>query len=336
MRRAAYTLLASLAGWCCFAADDPNPLFRIRQHMREYLAQLPDYTCRVTIERSQRRSFRAAYSVNDRLRLEIAYAGGNEFYAWPGDSRFENTIEELLPERGMVSEGSWALHMRKLFLTNDAQFQAPRLDADDLRVDFLVPAVRSGFAISAGGASAPAALQGSVWFDRTNLDVRRLEVRVEDTPRSVRIAGTREVTSYDHAVVGDVAVVLPSTSELELLDRDGSQRRNRSQFNDCHRYAGSATVRYDAASEPAAERAAPRPTYQRGQRVDVKFDSGIPADAAIGDLFNSGGATVRITDVRQTGARWSIEFSLMGTRALVRRSLTLPAPPGTSLTFRVE
>jgi hypothetical protein len=130
--------------------------------------------------------------------------------------------------------------------------------------------------------------------------------------------------------------VLPATSELELLDRDGSQRRNRSQFNDCHRYAGSSTVRYDAASEPAAERAAPRQTFQRGQRVDVKFESGIPADAAIGDLFTSGGATVRITDIRQTGARWSIEFSLMGARAVVRRSLTLPAPPGTSLTFRVE
>ena len=336
MRWAAYTLLATLAGGCCFAADDPDSLSHIREHMREYLARLPDYTCRVTIERSTRRNLRMAYSVNDRLRLEIAYASGHEFYAWPGDSGFENTIEELLPERGMVSEGSWALHMRKLFLTNDAQFQAPRVDGDDLRVDFLVPAVRSGFALSAGGASAPAALHGSVWFDRTTLDVRRLEVRVEDTPPSLRIAGTREVTSYASAVVGDVAVVLPMTSELELLDRDGSQRRNSSQFNDCHRYAGSATVRYDAASEPAAERAGPRPTYQRGQRVDVKFESGIPADAAIGDLFTNGGATVRITDIRQTGTRWSVEFSLVGARAVVRRSLTLPAPPGTSLTLRVE
>jgi hypothetical protein len=304
--------------------------------MREYLARLPDYTCRVTIERAERRNIRAAYSVSDRLRLEIAYAGGHEYYAWPGDSRFENTIEELLPERGMVSEGSWALHMRKLFLTNDAQFSPPRLDAEELRLDFLVPAVRSGFAVSVGGASVPAALHGSVWFDRTTLDVRRLEVRVEDTPRSVRVESTREVTSYGNAVVGDVPVVLPLTSELVLVDRDGSQRRNRSQFNDCHRYAGSATVRYDAAPEAAPEKSAPREALKRGQRIDVKFDAGIPADTAIGDLFTSGGITVRITDIRQTGGRWSIEFSLVGARAVVRRSLILPAPPGTSLTFRVE
>jgi hypothetical protein len=336
MRWAAYTLLALVAVRCGFAAEDPDSLSRIREHMREYLARLPDYTCRVTVERSARRNLRAAYSVTDRLHLEIAYAGGHEFYAWPGDARFENTIEELLPERGLVSEGSWALHMRKLFLTNDAQFQAPRMESNELRVDFLVPAVRSGFSISAGGASAPAALQGSVWFDRSSLDVHRLEVRVEDTPRGVRIARTREVTSYAIAVVGDVPVVLPVTSELELLDRDGSERRNRSEFNDCHRYAGSATVRYDAASEPAAERSAPRETYKRGQRVDVKFESGIPADAAIGDLFTSGEDTVRITDIRQTGVRWSIEFTLVGTRAVVRKSLMLPAPPGTSLSFRVE
>jgi hypothetical protein len=98
--------------------------------MREYLARLPDYTCRVTIERAQRRGSRGDFAVLDRLRLEIAYAGGHEYYAWPGDNRFESTIDELLPDRGLVSEGSWALHMRKLFLTRDAEFSGPREDGD--------------------------------------------------------------------------------------------------------------------------------------------------------------------------------------------------------------
>src|ERR1044071_8903113 len=109
-------LIPVLAGFCCFAADDGDLLPRIRDHMRGYLARLPDYTCRVTIERSGRRNARTAFELTDRLRLEIAYANGREYYAWPGDDRFENGIDGL-PHRGLVSEGSWALHARKLFLT---------------------------------------------------------------------------------------------------------------------------------------------------------------------------------------------------------------------------
>src|SRR4051812_36469955 len=185
-------LVLAIGGLCCFAADDGDLLARIRDHMRDYVKRLPDYTCRVTIERSARRGSRGAWDLTDRLRLEIAYANGREYYAWPGDDRFENGIEELLPRRGLVSEGSWALHARKLFLTNDAEFGSPRTaDCDGpacVQIPFLVPAVRSGFAVSAAGASAPAALRGSVWFARDSLDMLRLEVRVEDTPRSVRIA----------------------------------------------------------------------------------------------------------------------------------------------------
>lgn len=336
MPRAGILLLSLWTGAWCIAADDIASLSRIRDHMREYLARLPDYTCRVTIERAQRRVSRASFSVLDRLRLEIAFAGGHEYYAWPGESHFESTIDELLPERGMVSEGSWALHMRKLFLTNDAQFAPPHAEADGVRVDFVVPSVRSGFAVSAGGTSAPASLRGSVWFGPETLDVRRLEVRVEDTPRSVRIAGTREITLYGASMVGDVLAVLPVSSELLLRDRDGSERRNRTRFDDCHRYAGSATVRFDTAAEPAPQKAPAQETLKPGQRVEIRFDAGIPEDVAIGDVFTSGSASVRVTDVRQAGERWSIEFSLIGARGSVRRTLSLPAPPASTITLRVE
>ncbi|MDE3166369.1 MAG: hypothetical protein KGN36_11230 [Acidobacteriota bacterium] len=338
MRAAARTLLLLVAGICCFAADGADTLSRIRAHMRDYLARLPDYTCRVTIERAQRRGSRGDWSVSDRLRLQIAYAGGREYYAWPGDSRFESTIEELLPARGMVSEGSWALHMRKLFLTDDARFSVPRAEGGAWRAGFLVPEALSGFTVSAGGVAVPVALQGAVWFDAETLDVERLEVRVDDTPAEVRIAGTREETVYRREVVGDRPVVLPERSELVLRDRDGSQRRNRSRFDDCHRYAGSATVRYEGAADeraPHAVAAAGR-EYRHGERVTVRLTAGIPLDVAIGDRFPSGGDTVWISDVRQVGKRWSIEFSLAGTRAAVRRTLALPAAPGTTVTFRVE
>ena len=344
-------LVLLLAGFCCFAADDGDLLSRVREHMRDYLGRLPDYTCRVTIERSVRRSARTAYELTDRLRLEIAYANSREYYAWPGDDRFENGIEELLPQRGLVSEGSWALHARKLFLTNDAEFGPPRMadcgGTDCVQVDFLVPAVRSGFAVSAAGASAPAALRGSVWFAREGLDIVRLEVRVTDTPQSVRIASTREVTTYTRTRIGDVDFVLPATSELVLRDRDGSERMNRSRFDQYHRYAGSATVRYGAgeSTEATAAATASPPVRQgrvrAGTRVVATLDAGIPADAAVGDLFTAGRVTGRITDLRRAGDRWSVELMLLRVGAdrahgSVRKVLALPVPAGAVFTWRAE
>ncbi len=80
----------------------PQPLVdRIREHMRNYVSHLPDYTCRVTLERFARRSSRAPFELNDRIRLEVAYSGGKELYSWPGDDRFEAGIEDLLPGHGM-------------------------------------------------------------------------------------------------------------------------------------------------------------------------------------------------------------------------------------------
>jgi hypothetical protein len=182
----------------------------------------------------------------------------------------------------------------------------------------------------------PAGLQGSVWFARDTLDIRRLEVRVAEMPRTIRVAATREVTSYTDAVVGDVPAVLPVESELVLRDRDGSERRNRARFDDCHRYSGSATVRYDTTAAAAAETPAARDSLKRGQRVEMKFESGIGADVAIGDVFTFGAAKVRVTDVRQAGDRWNLEFSLVGARGSARRTLALPAPPGTTITLRAE
>jgi hypothetical protein len=347
MSRAAKALILLLMGSQRLAADG-DLLSRIRRHMRDYLAQLPDYTCRLTIERSARRSSRTPFHLADRLRLEIGYSGGREYYAWPGDGRFENGIEDLLPERGLVSNGSYALHMRKLFQTNDAQFSEVREDSCErtacLRVDFLVPAVRSGYSLSAGGAAAPVALRGSAWFGRETLDITRLEVRVEDTPESVRVARTRELTTYSKTRIGDADFVLPASSELLLRDRDGSERRNASRFDGCRKYTGSATIFYGAGTDAAEARAAP-PRAGRvapGTRISTVLDRGIPEDAAVGDEFTgSGGVVGRITDMRRAGNRWSLELTLVkvgadSARGSLRRTLSLPVPAGASFTWRVE
>ena len=272
----------------------------------------------------------------------MAYTGGQELYSWPGDDRFEAGIEDLLPGHGMVSNGSYALHVRNLFLRDVAEFSAPHDEKCEdrvcVRLDFQIPAVRSGYSLSAGNGSAPAPLAGSAWFDAASLDIARLEVRVDEAPRSVRIAATRETTVYQRARIGDVEFVVPGISELLLRDRDGSELLNRSRFDRYRRYAGSATVSYAPPGEPPA----PTPATARtapprlGKQVTAALDSDIGEDAAIGDPFTAttaDGVQVagRIAGMRRVGKGWLADLTVS---RMSRRGLALPLKAGTRLTWK--
>ena len=330
------------AAACSSAADASALVSRIRDHMREYIAHLPDYTCRITLERFKRPKARAPFDLSDRLRLEVAYSGGQELYSWPGDDRFEAGIEDLLPGHGMVSNGSYALHVRNLFLRDVAEFSAPHdekcEDGPCVRLDFQISAVRSGYSLSAGNGSAPAPLVGSAWFDAASLDIARLEVRVDEAPRSVRIAATRETTVYQRARIGEVEFVVPGTSELLLRDRDGSELLNRSQFDRYRRYTGSATLSYAPPGDAPAPTPAPAPTAppKVATQLRAALDAEIPEDAAIGDPFTAttlDGVQVagRITNMRRVGKKWLVDLTVA---RMSRRGLALPLKAGARFTWK--
>jgi len=309
--------------------------------MRETVSHLPDYTCRVTLERSSRRNPHAQFELSDRFRLEVAYAGGQELYAWPGDDRFEADIADLLPGHGMVTNGSYAMHMRNLFVRDVASFSAPRDERCEgrpcVRLDFEIPAARSGYSVSAGDAAAPVPLAGSAWFDPESLDILRLEVRVDRTPRSVRISSTRETTVYTRTRIGEIDAVLPASSELVLHDRNGLEAKNHSTFDHYRRYSGSATIFYDATAPPPpdAPKPAPQPP-QPSKELTATLDTAVDIDAAIGDAVpvttrEGFHYTARIVNMRRAGPRWLIDLTLAG---LTRPSLPLPVPAQTPIIFQ--
>jgi len=302
--------------------------------LREYVARLPDYTCRVTIERSTRRSSRAEFSLVDRLRLEVAYTGGDELYAWPGSAAFERSIEELLPAHGLVSNGSYAGHVRTLFRRDVARFGEPRAEDGVIRLDASVPPALSGLALTSGAGGVPAGIEATIRLDPSSYDLDRLEVRV-----STRLAQSVETTTYAHVKIGEVEFVLPQTSELVLIGSDGMQFRNFSRFDQYHRYTGTATIRYGP--EMAAFPSEPRPpekkeTVRLAAKIAGVLDAPIGTDAAIGDPFtvtadDGGKLTGRISDMRRVGKEnWDAELTLEGR---VMRKVRLPAAAGTKLSF---
>jgi hypothetical protein len=241
----------------------------------------------------------------------------------------------------MVTNGSYAMHMRNLFVRDVASFSAPRDERCEgrpcVRLDFEIPAARSRYSVSAGDAAAPVPLAGSTWFDPESLDILRLEVRVDRTPRSVRISSTRETTVYMRAHVGEIDAVLPASSELVLHDRNGLEAKNHSTFDHYRRYSGSATIFYDATAPPPPDAPQPKPQPPPNQKeITATLDSALDLDAAIGDqvpITTREGLhyTARITNMRRAGPRWLIDLTLRG---LTRTSLPLPLPAQTAIVFQ--
>lgn len=286
---------------CCAlpqpAAQPAQLLARIRQRMTDNLAHLPDYTCRLTIERSSRPAAVKAFSFVDRLRFEISYVGGKELFAWPGAEKFEEKgVFDLVPG-GTAASGSFALHARAIFTTDAPTFEYRGEDAENgrklLRWDFRVARDKSKYVVSTGPkASAVVAYHGSFWADAGTLDLARLEVETDEVPRNIDIARGNEKVVYARTRIGPSEFLLPRGTDLFTVDRQGLEKHNHTDYEACRQYTGESVVRFmgDDGQPPAATPKAlkPLPPLPAGLDVEVILGGRVNVlKSAIGDQVSA-------------------------------------------------
>src|SRR5439155_2826720 len=126
----------------------------IRQKVRQNLTRLPDYTCRLTIQRSTGREGVRRQQPVDTVRIEVGYVDGKELYAWPGQ-KFESVkLEDMMPAGGTVGTGDFALHVKAIFLTDAAMFtytgRSRQEGRDAIEFQYRVPRARSRYMLRSG------------------------------------------------------------------------------------------------------------------------------------------------------------------------------------------
>src|SRR4051812_40301822 len=128
MRIAVHLLLVALLG-----AQDVKPsaadirLQRTRAVMSHHLANLPNYTCLLTIERSYKAPVRnmrtiETFTHDDTIHLEVAEVGSEELFGWPGGKLGEAKMEEMI-SRGLFATGDFSTIANVLFRTADPAFE---------------------------------------------------------------------------------------------------------------------------------------------------------------------------------------------------------------------
>jgi hypothetical protein len=245
----------ALAGWAI--AQKPEGLFlRIKAHITDHLAHLPQYTCHETIQR--RIMVRNTWQYLDTVELEVAFAGQEELYSRPGSDRFGEQGVEQIAGGGTIGNGALGSHIDLIFSRDAAEFKfggACKKDGHKtFRYDLHVPIDQSGFRVRRAGAEGMAGYDGSVWVDADTLDLVRVDFKVNRIPAHIGVRLIEESLHYKNVTIGKSEFDLPDHSELGAFDAQGTYSLNTIKLDRCREFTADSVVKYGSPSEGTAAR----------------------------------------------------------------------------------
>jgi hypothetical protein len=302
----AAALFVLSVSWLCAQTDlAPETLLlaRIKVRAEENLGRLPNYTCLETIERSTRRPS-GKFQLLDVLRMEVAFVGRKELYAWPGSQQFEDRELFEMVGYGAIGNGSFALHARSVFLSNAPNFtyvgDEIREGRRTVRYGYRVPIGHSGYQLRVRPAEGIVGYHGSFWADADSLDLIRLEVIADEIPPQVPILSASETLEYASVKIAGDDFLLPLSSELALTDLRRNENRNLTRFTRCRQFAGDSVISFDDAPSSVPELAKQRTLIQLndGLEIEMKLETPIEGGvSAVGDPVQA----VTVRDVTRKG-----------------------------------
>jgi hypothetical protein len=283
----------------CAARVDPDLLQQAREHVAAYLHQMPNYVCRVSIERREGPARADYLMLRDRLTLEVAFVEGRELYQAPGERAFEDKPLERLTHGGAFATGNYAAHLREIFLSDHATFTAAEManvsGQRRVRIEFRVPIRRSLLTMSESGRREPVGYSGTLLLEPATFAPAELRVKIDQISKRSSVTQVDEVTLYRLARIGESDAILPASSESDLFTRRGQRMRNSVIFDDCRRYGSDTAIHFDAPppAEPAPVTPVPAAplSLPSGTTVTAELDAPLDESSAIGDPV-----TARIAD----------------------------------------
>jgi hypothetical protein len=283
------------------AGGDPAGLLQqFRSGLKSVLEQLPDYTCLQSIERARRSSSNTAFQPLDSIRVQVGLIGGQERFSWPDSQRFNYLELREMVGRGVVGTGSFALHVRHVFLSPETRFTdrgaAEARGRKAVQYDFELPVEHSRYKLRMPPHEAEVGVRGSFWFAPESLELLKLVVVADEIDPDLGVMEVTHQIEYDRMPIGESSFLLPAAARLSLIDLNGEEHRNDSTFRDCRQYRAESKLTFageetgetsEAAVTPATSEALSLPP---NVSLELTLTTELtPEKAALGDAI---GATI--------------------------------------------
>ena len=148
-------------------------LARVKAHMRESLDRLPNCSCLETIHREHQTAGGKMRPL-DTIRLEVLYSDHKEYYASPGDRRFDDSSPSSFIGSGTIGNGHFALFLGEVVaqgtsLSYEYKGEEPLRGRLVARYDYRVPLNQSGHTITLSEGTGTVGQQGIVLGRPVNL-----------------------------------------------------------------------------------------------------------------------------------------------------------------------
>jgi hypothetical protein len=213
--------------------------------------KLPNYVCRQMTTRYQSSSRPANWKPIDVLSADVVYEDGKEQYrnlAVNGKTT-RKKMEEL---GGSWSKGEYGSILGDLFSpSTGADFRLRKSEqmagADAAVYDFSVELPNSHWSIHVPSQVFKPAYSGSVWIDRKNGRVLRIEMQARRLPEEFPLDTVEASVDYQYVRLGGAQeYLLPVHAEMLSCERGSSNcSRNAMDFRNYHKYEGESTIKYE-------------------------------------------------------------------------------------------
>lgn len=226
---------------------------RVKHHLKDNFAHIPDYVCEETVDRYRDMPGRAHVKI-DSLKFDVAEVNGREFFARTGHG-FEFSDLSPFISQGIIATGQFSTMTGNLFVADGAIVKphavmafVPSGPGEGWDFEFseyqnVTQIVRAGVRVTVG-------VRGTFWIDTQSMDLLRVDEEVVNMPPITRMRASTSTVDYARMQIGNSNVLLPQSALLTVTELNGTEQRNQVKFSGCREYSSQSSVRFGDIAEP--------------------------------------------------------------------------------------
>ncbi len=269
-------------------------LARIKQHISEEMARLPNYTCLQTMNRFTGSPTQREMKQLDTVRLEVIYSDHKEWFGSPGARNLNVNNPAAFVGDGLIGFGQFAIGLHNVLGGAHFDYHGKEVYAGRaaIRYDFQFPRQPGAFEVTVKGGSGSVGEKGSMWVDEESLDLIRMELNADNIPSYIPLAEQKTSVDYARMRIGDSEALMPQQSDVWLMTSDGLTDYNHLEFTHCRAYSAESVISFNvepanAIPETKPEAAAPAAdiTLPADLRVTVRLTTPVSNKDAVGKLI---------------------------------------------------
>ena len=231
-----------------------DPVIRsAREAAWTFTESLPNYVVKQYTTRYQTETTRGnktSWQANDIVTADVVSEGGKESY--------KNLLVNGKPPKDSIeNSGSWStgefqtIQLNLLSPATDADFHNKRstsiVNRQAFKYDFTVEKRNSNWDIHASSESYKPGYSGTIWIDKENFRVLRIEMSAQNMPKGFALDQVETALDYDYVMIGDTKFLLPAHSEtLSCIRNTSDCSRNVIEFRNYRKFGADTSIKFDS------------------------------------------------------------------------------------------